>query len=193
MKLRLASESPYRKALLQRCHISFESQKPKIDEEELKKTLTHLPPEKLCEALAEAKASSIKEEFPDDIIIGSDQLVAFNNTIIGKGHDKEGTLHHLKTLNGKTHQLITSVCVISKEKKEVFSHSSLVTLKSLSEAELISYLEIDRPYKCAGGYMIERAGPLIIESLQTTDPTSIEGLPMMKLTAVLQGFGYKVY
>jgi len=190
MQVILASQSPYRRAQLERFGIGFEAHSPKVDEDHLKKT-GPADFKELTRFLAIAKAQSLKEKFPEALIIGSDQIAEFK----GQRMDKPGTLdkafQQLCQLSGNTHLLITSVAVIGpRGQQEVATEITEIRLRAMGEEFLKKYVQLDQPIDCAGAYKIERAGLSLIDSIKGQDPSAIEGLPLIGLTRCLATLGF---
>lgn len=179
MKLILGSSSVYRQQLLSRLGFSFESSKPLVDEDEWKKK--ELTPHDLSLELSIAKASEVLTRFPHDLIIGSDQVAEVDGIILGK----PGTIHkhidQLKLLSGKTHSLWTAVTLLSSNDKMSWVHHTKLTMRELTQDEIESYVNLKEALDCAGGYKIESFGISLFQSIDSTDPTAIEGLPLLKL------------
>ena len=97
-------------------------------------------------------------------------------------------------LRGETHQLITSVCLISKSNQIVFSNETNLKVKAdLTESEIKKYVKQDLPLNCAGSYKIEGMGIALFEKVETTDFTSIIGLPLIELSKQLKKFNVEVF
>lgn len=191
-RLILASTSPYRRTLMQRLGIPFDVMKPPFDEEAAKPALAHLDPEALSLALARGKALSVCALDPDAIVIGSDQIA----TVDGARLDKPGTharaCAQLAQLRGRSHRLVTAVVVARGD--EVLDHVDVHTLfmRNLSDAQIDGYVRRDQPLDCAGSYKIESLGVALLDRVQGDDASAIEGLPLMKLTRMLEHFGVHV-
>jgi septum formation protein len=181
----LASQSPYRKALLENFGLKFEAISPKVNEEELKTRGPHDPVE-LTRFLAFEKALSLQKMFPSSIILGSDQLAEIDGKRLDKPLNLQGAIAQLQLLQGRTHRLITSLCVIAPSSTHTFTDITKVHLRKLGDAEIKAYLELDQPFDCAGSYKIEKAGMALVEKLETADPSAIQGLPLISLTQALQ-------
>ena len=180
MKLILASTSPYRKAILSRVGLRFTAVAPSVDED----TLKHTGPKEahaLCMYLAEHKAKSLTNLYPDDVIIGSDQMAVLDGAKIDKPGTKEKAFAQLKQLSGKEHELLTAMAVYYKGQCLSEISVSKIRLRNLSDEEINNSLAKDQPFDCAGSYKIEKSGLWLIESLKTEDPSSIEGLSVMTL------------
>ena len=185
MQLILASQSPYRKAILSRVGLKFISQSPKVDEEALKQS----GPQKaydLCLYLADKKAESISIRQPYDVVIGSDQMAVLNDVKIDKPGNMEKAFAQLKALSGQEHELLTAMAVYHQGQCAKEVSVSKIRLRNLTDDEIRISLEKDRPFDCAGSYKIEKSGLWLIESLKTEDPSSIEGLSVMTLYRLLE-------
>lgn len=190
MKLVLASKSPYRKQLLKQAGIAFDAEAANFDESRFKEDHPNLSPQELCLKLAEGKALSLSDKYPDSLIIGSDQLVELEGKILGKPRTSEKAFEQLSTMSGKVHFLHTSIALLMPNQKPYLSlNTSEIEFKKLSSSDITSYLERDEPFDCAGSYKIEKAGLLLVNSLRTTDPSAIQGLSLVDLSLGLRHFG----
>jgi len=185
-RLVLASTSRYRKELLTRLGLPFSAAAPKYDEPPLP-----LPPDQLVVAHATAKAESLAADFPDALIVGSDQLVSFEGEVLGKPGGEAAAVAQLLRLAGRTHRLLTAVVV--HEPRTGRTETALVihemTLRPLAEREAINYVRRDKPIDCAGAYKLEALGVALMESVRGEDDTAIQGLPLVKLCELLRRFG----
>ena len=192
MNLILASESPYRKELLGRLNLPFTCSPAHIDEESIWQN--DLSPKEVSIELAKMKAQKVFQMNPDGLVIGSDQVIALDGKIFGKPGSIEKATQQLMALRGKTHQLITSVCLISKSNQIVFSNETNLKVKAdLTESEIRKYVKQDLPLNCAGSYKIEGMGIALFEKVETTDFTSIIGLPLIELSKQLKKFNVEVF
>lgn len=189
MRLILASTSQYRRAQLDALGIDYIAVAPGVDEETLKDHT--LSPTELARLLAAAKAQSLKAGYPDDIIIGGDQLVAFNGQILGKAGSPEQAAKQLLSMAGQWHELITALYMVIPQEiltrqghaQEHFDDviTTRVLIRPLTPEQAKSYVEQDKSWDCAGSYKIERGGYKIIERLECEDHSAIVGLPLQKL------------
>ena len=187
----LASSSEYRKKLLQSLISSFECISPDIDEslqmnESAQEYVSRLALEK-----AQTVANSIEANSPT-LIIGSDQCAVLNNEIITKPHTHEAAVKQLKASSGNTVVFYTGVCIVNFKSK---SHQTIcetfqVTFRKLTDRQINSYLKKDKPYDCAGSFKAEGLGITLFEKMQGDDPSALIGLPLIKLTSMLQTEGY---
>ncbi len=191
MKIILASTSPYRKKLLQQLNLAFTAQAPTVDEAVLKKTAQVSLPD-LPLYLAQKKAESIAALFPQDLVIGSDQMGLFQQHPLDKPGTKDKAISQLQKLQGHTHQLLTALCVIHNGK--IHSHVDVteLTMRTLSSSQIKNYVDLENPVDCAGSYKIEGLGVALFEKVQTKDPSAIVGLPLMALTKILESLQVQV-
>ena len=187
----LASTSPYRKALLDRLGLPFRCRAPLVDEETLKDPA--MRPVELVAFLARAKgASLLGTEPPSTIVIGGDQLLAFDGEPIGKSGSRAGAIAQLSRLSGRTHELLTAIAVWRDN--EVIEHLDVarLTMRALSLAEIERYVDADAPWDCAGSYKLECRGISLFERVESEDQSAITGLPMIALSKILRRFGVAV-
>ena len=182
MEIILASQSPARKKLLQSLGVPFKVIHPKVDEapyqSQIKDTRV------LCQTLARLKAQSIQQK--QAFVIGCDQMAHLNGQSFGKPKTKEKAIQTLKLLQGKTHELISALC-IQKPDGSLFENVivSHMTMRSLTQKQIENYLDKDRPYQCAGSYTIEGLGISLFEKIQSPDFNAIIGLPLISLCSQL--------
>lgn len=190
----LASTSPYRKQLLERLGITFEAHTPNCDEEALKRDLApqQLRPDQLACELARAKAQSLADQNPEAIIIGSDQVAQLDDQALGKPGTPERALKQLSSMNGRSHQLCTAVCIIAGN--QVFEHLDQTTLfmAQHDQAALERYVQRDQPLDCAGSYKLEAAGISLFERIQSEDHSAITGLPLLFVCNCLRSLGVAI-
>jgi septum formation protein len=172
----LASTSVYREALLKKILPTFSSAAPLFDETN-QKNLPSNPFEKAY-FLAKGKAESLKEHYPNHLIIASDQICFFNQVHLHKPGTHEKALEQLMHMQGKTHQLITAVYMYTKDRDFYEVQCATLKMKTFSEQTLDHYLKLDTPYNCAGAYKWEEHGMLLFESVTCDDHTGIIGLPL---------------
>lgn len=182
----LASSSPYRFKLLSRLGIPFAAEKPKINEDNYKDY--QLKPQEYSEKLALIKAKSLLDE--NLLIIGSDQIASIENNILEKPHNFDNAFKQLSTLSGKTHELYTSVALISSTAQKVWTVKTTLKMHPLSKQQIEKYLELDQPFDCAGSYKIESYGISLFSQINTEDFTAIEGLPLLSLSKELMSLNF---
>jgi len=187
----LASTSPYRRQLLAQLEVSFTTAAP-LYVENLDQGVS---PELLVKHLAWHKAESLRKHYPDALIIGSDQVfVDPRNRILGKPGTFDRAVAQLRAMAGRSHTFYTGVAVFDSLSGEAAVDYSTytVTLRDLSDEQIRSYLRRERPFDCAGSFKIEGLGIALMERMEGDDYTSLIGLPLIKLTGMLQQFGVEV-
>lgn len=185
MKIILASASPRRKELLTLAGIPFEAHPVNADE-----TITCCtPPEGAVMMLASRKAQLAAEQFPDDLIIGADTIVAVGKRIYGKPATEEEAFEMLSALSGKKHQVFTGVCIYNKSgDRNAFCTRTDVTFFPLSEDEIWAYIATGEPMDKAGAYGIQGKGALLVKKIEG-DYYNVVGLPVSRLVRELKSFG----
>jgi len=189
-QLILASSSPYRKMLLQRLGLDFQSMSPNMDE-------TPLPGEsvnELTKRLARGKALSIAQLYPQAVVIGSDQVAEFRGRIIGKPETVEAALSQLLLFAGNTIQFTSAICVLRVQPAccEEVAVPTLVHFRAFSRQEAERYIELDMPLDCAGAFKSEAAGLVLLRGLESTDPSALIGLPLIALSGILRSLGLQL-
>ena len=175
----LASSSPRRLELLSLITPKFQVIPSDFDERKI--TITE--PFLLVRTLSFSKASTISST-SDDIVIGCDTVVFCEGEILGKPEHPEQAYTMMEKLSGKTHSVITGVCVLHNHVVHQFECETLVTFMTLTPAEIESYIATDEPYDKAGGYGIQGKGGLFVEKIEG-DYANVVGLPVSKLNRLL--------
>lgn len=183
----LGSTSPYRRELLTRLGLEFQCEAPRIDEEAEKDP--NLSPADLASHLARLKALSLRS--PDRVIIGGDQLVSFEGRILGKPGSRDRAIEQLTQMSGKTHELLTAICVVAGDQVLEHLDRTRVTFKSLSLEQITRVVDLDEPWDCAGAYKFEKHGISLMDSIECQDFTAIQGLPLLALSRMLEKCGLK--
>lgn len=186
-KLILGSTSVYRRELLGRLNVPFSVESPHVDE-------TPLPGERpadLAQRLALAKARAVAERFPDCVVIGSDQVADLDGQPLGKPGTHERAVTQLRQMRGKTVVFQTAVAVVCLETG--FSQQALapvrVQFRTLEDAEIENYLRLEQPYDCAGSAKSEGLGIVLLEAIDSDDPTALVGLPLIRTSRMLRAAG----
>jgi len=184
----LASGSRYRRDLLARLGLPFESSVPDVDESPEPGEL----PAALAARLALAKAKSIRRA--DAIVVGSDQVAALGGRLLGKPGTHAAALDQLEACQGREVVFHTAVCVSTDHGRKIHEHVDLtrVRFRQRSRAELSRYLDREPAYDCAGGFKAEGLGIALIARIDAEDPTALIGLPLMALTEMLAAAGLPV-
>ena len=185
IKLVLASKSKVRKEILSKNNIVFKVEPSTIDEEPIKQSLLkeNATPEIISKNLAEIKASRVSQKNFDTLVLGADSVIDLNGELISKPDNREKALTILKKLNGKMHQLISSVC-ISKNGSMIWNYTDKaeLTMKEMSDGDLKDYLSkiSDEALYSYNVYQIEGEGKNLFEKIEG-DENTIMGLPIKKI------------
>jgi septum formation protein len=186
----LGSTSTYRRELLSRLHVPFEVAAPDVDE-------TSLPgeaPRALAERLAVAKAKAVAAKFPNAVIIGSDQVADLSGQSLGKPGTHDKAVTQLRQMRGQTVVFQTAVAVVCLAIG--FQQHSLaavrVKFRDLTDDEIENYLQLEKPYDCAGSAKSEGLGIALLASIDSDDPTALIGLPLIRTCNMLRAAGIKL-
>lgn len=190
MVLVLASTSRYRRELLERLGVPFSCAAPPVDEDAYKSP--GVDPVRLAEQLAEAKATSLVAQFPQGTLIGCDQVAVCEGLRLGKPGTAERAVEQLTWLSGRTHELVTALCVWHAGELHRHVDRTRLTMRPLDQAALARYVAADEPLDCAGSYKLECRGIALFESIDTRDPSAITGLPLVALTSILRQCGWSI-
>ena len=186
----LASTSRYRRELLERLRLPFDVQAPDIDE----MALPLESPRETALRLAREKAVAVAARFPGAVIIGSDQTVDADGVSLGKPMTHDRALAQLQLLQGRSAVFYTAVAVVGPASNNVQEDcvQTTVRFKRIATERLENYLRADQPYDCAGSAKIESLGIALIDSVDSSDPTALIGLPLIRLTSMLAVAGVDV-
>ena len=190
MQLILASSSRYRKELLERLHLPFACYSPDIDETPLAGETA----EQLVKRLSLEKARKVAEQFPDSLIIGSDQAAVLGDKILGKPGSVKKALTQLREANGKTVKFLTGLCLYNSRTgcHQLDMLPFEVQFRSLSDEALKHYIELDMPLDCAGSFKWEQLGIALFSAMSGNDVSSLQGLPLIRLIDMLDTEGVRV-
>lgn len=186
-RLILASSSKYRRLLLERLRVPFECRTPAIDET----VREGENPRGLVTRLAAEKARAVSDANTDAIVIGSDQVAVFNGRIIGKPGNFEKALEQLSSFSGQVVEFLTAVSVQKLETGFAREHvdTTRVGFRNLQRAEIGRYLDMEKPYDCAGAFKAESLGIVLFEYIRSDDPTALIGLPLIRTAGILRQAG----
>ena len=184
----LASTSPYRRTLLERLGLPFETQRPQVGEEHV----AGESPSDRSRRLAVAKAEEVATRYPQAVVIGSDQVAASGHKVLDKPGDAETCRSQLATLSGTDARFYTGCAVIGPAASVRLVHldTTTVLFRSLAPKEIERYVEREKPFDCAGGFKAEGLGITLFESIENKDPTALIGLPLIWLACALRRAGY---
>jgi MAF protein len=186
----LASTSPFRKELLARLGLSFTTASPEVDES----PLDGETPDALVQRLALKKAQAVAGQFPNALIIGSDQVATIDERILGKPGDHERALEQLSAAAGRRVTFYTGLCLLNSASSEsqIICEPFHVHFRPLDAAAIDDYLRREQPYNCAGSFKSEGLGITLFEKLEGNDPNALIGLPLIRLVGMLEEEGVAV-
>ncbi len=192
MKIILASKSKVRKDILTEHNIDCEVIQSNIDEDPIKDSLIAegATPEIISKNLAELKANKVSSNVYDKLVLGADSVIDLNGELISKPSSREEAMNILRKLNGKSHYLISSVC-ISKNNSMIWNHTdkAKLTMKNFSEVELKDYLNKipDEALYAYNVYQIEGEGKNLFEIIEG-DKDTIMGLPITQIKTYMENY-----
>jgi MAF protein len=186
MNVILASSSKFRKQLLQKLNIAFTCISPNIDEKRLQnETIT-----KYVKRLSIEKAQKVAKNQYNSIIIGSDEVADLNGKILGKPHTKKIAKQQLNMMSGNKVIFRTGLCVLDSQTGKYYASVSnySISFKDLDNKIINKYLDNDDVLKCAASIRIEGLAINLVRKMKGSDPSSIMGLPLLKLIYYLEKF-----
>lgn len=186
-QLVLASTSPFRKALLEKLGLPFVTASPEVDESaQANESATDL-----VKRLAAAKACALAKSYPEQCIIGSDQVCVIDGKITGKPHTEENARAQLRRASGHSVVFYTGLALLDSRNNRlnVICEPFSVDFRQLSEAEISIYVRKEQPLNCAGSFKSEGLGITLFERLSGRDPNTLVGLPLIALCEMLREAG----
>lgn len=186
----LASTSPFRRRLLEKLGLPFEISTPVADESRH----PNEPPEDLVQRLALKKAKAVQARFPDALIIGSDQVACIEDIVLGKPGDRTRAIEQLSAASGKLVSFYTGLCLFdaSNGLYQLACEPFAVQFRSLSQHQIERYLDVEKPYNCAGSFRSEGYGVVLFERMIGEDPNALVGLPLIRLVGMLAKVGIEL-
>lgn len=186
-RLILGSTSRYRRELLARLRLPFDVEAPRVEE-------TPRPgeaPAALAQRLALEKARAVASRHPKDVVIGSDQVADLAGEPLGKPGDHARAVAQLQRMSGQRVVFQTALAVVRQDTgfEAVDLAAVSVTFRTLSDAEIETYLRLDQPYDCAGSARSESLGVALLSKIDSDDPTALVGLPLIRTCALLRAAG----
>ena len=180
----LASSSIYRSELLKRLQLPFETAAPNVDET----PLPHESARATSMRLAQEKARAVASNYPDALIIGSDQIALLEGQQLGKPLSHDKAVKQLRAMRGKTTHFYTALTLLNSRTGNLQTEvaENFVTLRDLSDAEIEGYLQKEQPYQCAGSAKFEGLGIALISKMTGDDPNALIGLPLILLVEMLR-------
>jgi septum formation protein len=186
--LLLASTSPYRRALLGRLALPFEIIAPQVSEADA----ADEPAAKRAARLARAKAEAVAAQYPEAVVIGSDQVATLKTRVLHKPGAVQRAHEQLAALSGNTAYFHTACAVIGARARVDVNHvdTTAVVFRTLSADEIGRYIEREQPLDCAGSFKAEALGIALFTRIDSSDPTALIGLPLIWLAQALRDCGY---
>jgi septum formation protein len=183
----LASTSPYRRSLLARLRLPFEVRAPAVDE-------AAVPGEGARDTalrLAQAKARAVAPDFSAALVIGCDQVAVLEGAALGKPGTHAKAVAQLRAMRGRRVQFHTALALLNSGTGALQTAEvpTIVCFRQYDDSEIERYLVAERPYDCAGSAKIEGLGIVLVESVHSTDPSALIGLPLIQLAAMLRNEG----
>jgi len=186
----LASTSIYRRELLQRLQIPFQTAAPDVDET----PLSGEPAKQTSWRLSREKAQAVAVHYPDALVIGSDQVALLDRQQMGKPLTHENAVRQLRAMRGKTVIFYTALTLLNARSGEMQTEvaENRVSFREFSDDEIESYLRKEQPYHCAGSAKSEGLGIALISRMEGDDPSALIGLPLILLVGMLKKQGVPV-
>jgi septum formation protein len=183
----LASTSPFRRELLSRLQLPFTTVAPEADES----ALPHETPAATAERLAQTKARAVSRQFPNALIIGSDQVAACGARRFGKPRTRAAAIKQLQSMRGREIVFHTGLCVLNSATGCIQSRCVpvFVGVRELTDTEINAYLDKEDVLGCAGSARSEGLGISLLRYLRGDDPTALIGLPLIALCEMLRTEG----
>jgi len=192
----LASTSPYRARLLERLDIPFTVAAPTLDERAHDDAFASTSDEAFATMLARGKADSLRAQCSTSFILAADQLAVLpgagtrtrTRTLLHKPGSRDKAVEQLMQLAGRTHRLVTAIVVLDATTGQTWQDVDVVelTMRPFARAEAAAYVDAHAPLDCVGSYRIEDAGIWLFDAVTGADPTSIMGLPLLKVCKLLR-------
>ncbi|MDB5810402.1 MAG: maf protein [Betaproteobacteria bacterium] len=189
-KLVLASTSRYRRELLARLRIPFEVAAPNVDETPINNETPHA----LALRLADSKARAVQAQWPDALIVGSDQVAVVDDEILNKPGNFDTARKQLRQMRGKPVSFHTALSVLNTRTGQAQTALVPVTvhMRNYTDEQIERYLHAEQPYDCAGSAKIEGLGITLVARLEGDDPTALIGLPLITLSNMLRNEGLEL-
>jgi MAF protein len=194
LPLLLASSSAYRKQLLEKLQLPFTCASPDIDES----ILLDESPHDYVQRLAIEKAKALKDDYPNHLIIGSDQCAVLEadgqQYVLGKPHTVENAIQQLSQASGQSVTFLTGLCVYNSASRQENSlvEPFIVHFRNLTLPQIERYIDQENPLDCAGSFKSEGLGIRLFSALEGRDPNSLIGLPLIALVDLLEQQGIPV-
>ncbi|HEX6930230.1 MAG TPA: nucleoside triphosphate pyrophosphatase [Gammaproteobacteria bacterium] len=183
----LASTSPYRRELLQRFGLPFDTEAPGTAEHRNPGE----SPADMVARLAREKAAAVANRHKSGLVIGSDQCAVLGGMVLGKPGSFERAVSQLAAASGHTVRFLTAVCVHDAATGRLHEalDETVVKFRDLDDAEIRRYVEREQPLDCAGSFKSEGLGITLFDRVENRDPTALMGLPLIALAGLLREAG----
>ncbi len=189
-RLILASGSVYRRGLLERLRIPFDVEAPHVDET----AIDDETPTDTARRLSRTKAEAVAGRHRDAIVIGSDQVAECDGRAFGKPGTHAAAVAQLRALRGRAVRFHSGLCVVGPPGAPLQERvvTTIVRFRDASDDDIERYLRIEEPYDCAGSAKAEGLGIVLLERIESDDPTALIGLPLIALVSMLVAIGHPV-
>ncbi|WP_372381293.1 nucleoside triphosphate pyrophosphatase [Xanthomonas sp. NCPPB 1754] len=187
-RLILASTSVYRRELLGRLQLDFDTVRPEVDEQAQPGESSSA----LASRLAAEKAAAVAARFPAAWVIGSDQVADLDGQPLGKPGTRERARMQLTAMSGHTVRFHTAVSLVRPERQLHALDLTEVQLRALTSAEIERYLDAEPALDCAGSFKCEGLGISLFDAIRSQDPTALVGLPLIALARLLRQAGLQI-
>lgn len=186
----LASSSIYRKTLLEKLRLNFICVDPRINESSKKNE----NPKQLALRLAKEKAHALAADYSEHLIIASDQVAILNQIQLQKPGNRQNAIKQLQLSSGSKVIFYTSVCILNSATNEIKCDLDICTVyfKKINDQQIKNYVDLEKPYGCAGSFKSEGLGIALFERIEGDDPNALIGLPLIKLISLLDAFNFDV-
>lgn len=185
----LASASSHRRRQLQQLQVKFSHHKAAVDES----LRPQESPQARAVRLAAAKAESVRNQFPEAVVIGSDQVCSCDQRVYHKPGNRDNNIQQLTEFSAREVFFYTAVCVIdSAGERRQYVNNTQVQFRPLSESEIIRYVDKEQAFDCAGGFKMEQLGLSLMVTVKSDDPSALVGLPLIQLCGFLREFGFEL-
>lgn len=184
----LASTSAYRRQLLQRLALDFQSVRPEVDEA----ALPGEPPAAMARRLAREKAQAVARRHPGHWVIGADQCAELDGQALGKPGSIAAACTQLQAMSGRQVQFHTAVCLVRDGQLLEAGDLTRVQFRPLDAGSIARYVQHEQPLDCAGSFKCEGLGISLFQAIDNSDPTALVGLPLIATCQLLRQAGFQL-
>lgn len=188
-RLILASTSAYRRELLARLRLPFETARPEVEE----RALPGESPQALAQRLSVMKAAALAGREPGAFVLGSDQVAELDGTALGKPGGRDAAIAQLQAMTGRAVLFRTGVCLQrAGDPPRIAMDTTTVRFRALTPGEIERYVDAEQPFDCAGSFKSEGLGIVLFDAIETSDPTALVGLPLISTARLLRDAGFVI-